>query len=690
MQLSLVKQFPLLRVVIPLVLGIWVSEKLCCFNILFVILFLSFLSWIALVFYFFKHTTYRLRYLTGLLFAIFVLLFGVVWFHVRTTTLVNSSSFIGINGYISSVEGETDRSYKYKIISQTLTTDSIIVNEQLTGLLYLSKDSDFKSLNPGEHVYILGKLIPFAEPANPNAFNYSKYLERAGVSFRVWTTVEKVKRLDVPPAVTVAVFTGKLRDRITLFYEKNGLRGEELSVLKAMFLGDRSDLLPEDKRSFSYAGVIHLLAVSGLHLGIIYLMLLFLLKPLSGRKLKNYRVAIVLIVLWSYAMITGLSPSVFRSAIMFSLVEIGTLLKRHSSVFHQLLASIVIIVLIEPYSIYKAGFWLSHAAVASIVYFYPKINTILNFRFVFFRWIWSLISVSVAAQIGTFVLSIYYFNMFPVYFIIGNILLVPLMAPVLMLASVSAILSLMPFLNFAEIFVQPINDLIGFMIDVTHFTGELPGAVISNISISNIELVLFGMIFLSVLLFNYENRKIAIFMALISAVLLGVSFTGAKVKRLGDEALVIYSQRRLGFFNKLSNNENKVYLSDSLTAIKMGYICGGYWAKHNAMAPEIRVLDENSSNAILFKIDTLRVLLLYKINKLPSLKFKPKVDFVLLAGSPRISVYEIVNSVSFKEIVVSSDNKPWVTKRLSAEAKKQDVLLYDVIKQGAWVCETEH
>ena len=146
-------------------------------------------------------------------------------------------------------------------------------------------------------------------------------------------------------------------------------------------------MLPEDKRSFSHAGVMHLLAVSGLHLGIIYLMLILLLKPLSSDKYKKYRVAVVLIVLWSYALLTGLSPSVFRSAIMFSLVEIGTLMRRHSSVYHQLLASILIIVLIEPYSIFKAGFWLSHVAVASIVYFYPLINSLLNFHFVFFHFI---------------------------------------------------------------------------------------------------------------------------------------------------------------------------------------------------------------------------------------------------------------------------------------------------------------
>ena len=607
----------------------------------------------------------------------------------RTTHIINSSSFVKIKGYVSSVDGETEKSYKYKITTTELLTDSIGTKQELTGLLYLSKDTALKPLELGETIYVLGSLIPFSEPANPYAFDYSKYLERERISFRVWTTVNKLKRIDASSVTTIGILTNKLRDNISLFYNKNGMGGEELAVLKAMFLGDRSELLPENKRSFSHTGVIHLLAVSGLHLGIIYLILILLLKPLSGDKLKRYRVIIVLVVLWSYALLTGLSPSVFRSAIMFSLVEIGTLLRRHSSVYHQLLASILIIVLIEPYSIFKAGFWLSHVAVASIVFFYPIINKLFNFHFIFFRWVWSLISVSLAAQIGTFVLSIYYFNMFPVYFILGNVLLVPLMAPVLILAFISALLSFIPFVNFAEIFVCPINDLIAFMIDVTHFTEQLPGAVITNISITNMELVLFGMIFISILFFNSEMRKIAIFTTLTSLILLGVSFTFAKIERSSFEAFVVYSQRGNGIFNHISNRKNIVYLTDTLSTIQQGYVCGGYWAMHNATAPEIRIFDKTKPHVKSFSVYGRRILLLYGIDKLPELHFKPKVDFVVLAGSPRISIKQVVNAINPEQIIVSSDNKPWVTERFKKEALAHNTLLYNVIKQGAWVCETE-
>ncbi len=607
----------------------------------------------------------------------------------RTTYLINSSSSVKIKGYVSAVDGETNKSYKYKITTEELMTDSVSTKQKLTGLLYLRKDTAFMPLELGETVYVLGRLIPFSEPENPYAFDYSKYLERERISFRVWTTVDKLKRIDAISVTTIGILTNKLRDDISLFYKKSGLGDEELAVLKAMFLGDRSDLLPEDKRSFSHAGVIHLLAVSGLHLGVIYLILVLLLKSFSSDKFKRYRVVIVLLVLWSYALLTGLSPSVFRSAIMFSLVEIGTLLRRHSSVYHQLLASILLIILIEPYSIFKAGFWLSHVAVASIVYFYPLINNLFSFRFIFFRWLWSLISVSLAAQIGTFALSIYYFNMFPVYFIIGNVLLVPLMAPVLILAFISALLSFLPFTNFAEIFVYPINDLIGFMIDVTHFTEQLPGAVITNISITGMELVLFGMIFVSILFFNREMRKTAIFITLTSLILLGVSFIDAKIKRLSFEAFVVYSQRGEGIFNHISNSQNVVYLTDTLTAIQQGYICGGYWAKYNVKMPENRVLNKNNSKAIFFAVGDSRILLINGVFKLPESNYRPKVDYVVLSGISKISVQDIINTVDFKQIVFSSDNKPWIVKRLKIEAFRHNVNCFDVIKHGAWICDTE-
>ncbi len=689
MPLSLVKQYPILRVVIPLVFGIWISDKISCHNILIVFLLSIFTGWLILAFYFFKHPVYRYRYLTGLLFVVIVFLFGVEWYHVRTTNIINSSSSVIIKGYVSSIEGETQKSYKYKITSDILKTDSVVTTQKLIGLLYLKKDSTVEPLRIGETVYISGVLFPFAKPANPYAFDYSKYLERERVSFRVWTTADKVKKIDVLPVSTFNIFIGKIRENISLFYEKNGIEGEELAVLKAMFLGDRSELLPEDKRSFSHTGVIHLLAVSGLHLGIIYLMLILLLKPLSSGKLKRYRVVIVLLVLWSYAFLTGLSSSVFRSAIMFSLVEVGTLLKRHSSVYHQLLASVLIIVLIEPYSIYKAGFWLSHVAVASIVYFYPLINNLVSFNFVVFRWVWSLISVSLAAQIGTFALSIYYFNMFPVYFIIGNILLVPLMAPVLILAFISAVLSFLPFLNFAEIFVYPINDLIGFMINVTHFTEQLPGAVIKYISITDLELVLFGLILVSIIFFNREKRKAAIYMTMISLILLIVSFSYSKINRLCHEAFVVYSQRGKGIYNFLNYYENIVYSTDTLTEIQLGYICGGYWAKHNAKIPVVNEIEKNKQRAVFFIVGDREVLLLNSVCKFPSANYRPKIDFVVLSVSPKLSVKKIISEVDFEQIVLSSDNKPWVIERFEKEAAQLDISCYDVIKQGAWICDIE-
>jgi competence protein ComEC len=279
--------------------------------------------------------------------------------------------------------------------------------------------------------------------------------------------------------------------------------------------------------------------------------------------------------------------------------------------------------------------------------------------------------------------------MFPVYFIIGNILLVPLMAPVLILAFISAVLSFSPFINIAEIFVYPLNDLIGFMIDVTHFTEQLPNAVITNISITNFELLLFGMIFTSILLFNLEVRKSAIFILLSSLILLGISFTDARIRRLRFKAFVVYSQRGVGIFNQIGSDRNTLYLTDSMSTIQQGYICGGYWARHNARNPEVRIVDNTKPQVMSFTVGNKRILLLHRIDELPELIFKPEVDFIVLSGSPRVSIEQIVNSINHEQIIVSTDNKPWVIMRLKREALCKNILFYDVIKQGAWVCETE-
>ncbi|NPA37887.1 MAG: ComEC family competence protein, partial [Chlorobi bacterium] len=553
MQQDFFKQFPLLRIVIPLIAGIWFYEKLkpdWLYSFFVFGLFLFFV-WLITAYRFIKKPVFRLRFLPATFFVLFVFVFGILWMYLRQTEVVDSDSEVLFKGYVISDMGETEISRKLKVRSVVLMSDSFVLNKELTGVLYLKKGAETAGLKPGDVFYIKGRLFSFDKPVNPYSFDYSAYLKRERVSFRMWSggdeiivTNEHYEVFDVEIA--------KLRDNLVEYFKSSEINGEELALLRAMFLGDRSALNPEDKQSFASAGVIHLLAVSGLHLGIVYLLISFLLSPLRNRRFYVISSVVIILIIWMYALLTGLSSSVFRAAVMFTMMETGKLLKRPGMVYNQLLASMLIIIIIEPYSVFKAGFWLSHTAVAGIVYFYPLLNNLVSFHFLPFRWLWSLIAVSISAQITTFPLSIYLFHKFPVYFILGNILLVPLLTPVLLLTFIAVVLSFLPTGNSVSLMLlSPVNELTGFMLEVVNYIKSLPGAVINYISISEFQFILIGVLFVSLIMYTRKQVVNAYFTALVTAILLMSSFTYHKIKNYTKESFVVFYEKGKGLFNYL-------------------------------------------------------------------------------------------------------------------------------------------
>jgi competence protein ComEC len=641
------------------------------------------------VYNFIKRPSFGKRHIPGFLFVIVIFLFGVVWMQIRRSRIIDSDSDVVLKGYVLANEGETSKSFKFRVRSIILKTDSFVDHSKLTGIVYLKKDSVFKGLKPGDVFYLAGKFLPYSEPLNPYAFDYSAYLERERVSFRIWSSgaeFQKTGEIIKTLSVRISLF----RDELTSFFYSSGIRDENLALLKAMFLGDRSALDPVSKRNFSNAGVIHLLAVSGLHLGIVYLMISFFLVPLNDRKYRFLKSAIVLIFIWSYALFTGLAPSVFRAAVMFSMFETGSLLKRPDSPYNRLLASMLILIIIDPYSVYKAGFWLSHSAVAGIVFFYPLINNLIYFHFIPFRWLWSLISVSVSAQITTFPLSIYYFHMFPVYFIISNILLVPLLAPVLLLAFISAVSLLIPYAgNLSLLFTGPLNELTGFMLDVVRYTGELPGAVIKYISLSGYELLFMGGVFIALIMYVRGKVKKAYFVALISGILLMTSFIVNEFNYRNKESFIVYANNDTGIFNKVNSGLNILLLTDSLAGFEIDYICGGFWSTRNAEYPEIMVKDKSKPFTALFVAGNDMFVIMHNLKKIIPLNgdIAGKLN-VVISGNCKILPEDFFNALKVKNVILASDVNYYYRKKIIKAAKTFKIDCYDVTKEGAFVYNT--
>jgi competence protein ComEC len=250
---------------------------------------------------------------------------------------------------------------------------------------------------------------------------------------------------------------------------------------------------------------MHVLAVSGLHVGLIFLFLLWAFRFLNFVKGGKWlRLICISAILWMYALITGFSPSVQRAVTMFTFLLIAETLNRRNSIYNSIAASAFALLLVNPDILFAVGFQLSYAAVLSIVYFYPMLVKLLPAQQVVLQKPWQLLCVSLAAQIGTFPLSLYYFNQFPVYFWLSNFIVIP----------AAFILLCGTFLFFITSALPPLNQLIAQLLDIINSgvlfllkkISMLPGAVIDHIAISGQELISLIAIILFIILFISSRR----------------------------------------------------------------------------------------------------------------------------------------------------------------------------------------
>ena len=290
--------------------------------------------------------------------------------------------------------------------------------------VYILRDSLKDELHTGDTI-IARTSIRHADSIG--TFDYRKYLLRQGIIGSAF-----VYRYEVRPASSHSI---PLQKRLYQRLQKAGLNSDELATVGALTLGYKEDLDPEIKRRFQASGAAHVLAVSGLHTGIIYALIIGLLT-LGGRIKPRYenqlgRCLISLIVvgaMWGYAWLTGLTPSVVRAVVMVTLVEIGHMFYRQSFSLNTIGAAAVLILLVRPLDLFSVGFQLSFAATAAIVLFAKKGEKIMSGKKLnrVSRWVFTTIIISIAAQLGTLPLTMYYFGYVSTYFLLTNLVVLPI------------------------------------------------------------------------------------------------------------------------------------------------------------------------------------------------------------------------------------------------------------------------
>lgn len=414
---------------------------------------------------------------------------------------------------------------------------------------------------------------------NPGEFNAERYWEIRGIQQMSFINDNQIIRLG--ETVTFKRFWTNSRNYLKSVIQ-NRVSPKNQGLMIALVLGDKSDLKAESRSQFANAGAMHVLAVSGMHVGILLGILTFLFKHIKPFRKRNLYLYVSLAILWAYAFLTGLPASVFRAVMMFTILGIGQIAGRRLFSLFNIFASALILLIIDPTLLFNIGFQLSYLAVLSIGIFYQPIRNLYQSKYLIPRKLWEGIAIGFAAQIGTVPISLYYFNQFPNYFLLSNI-------GILLIAS-AAMISVLALLVFhwvpllSDIFVYISEYIFSIFNGFIEWINTLPGVISIGFSPS---LTLVSLIYIGIILswFFWKRQNIKYFIINLSA--LFICLVSLIISREINK-----SKKELVFINHYENvmfiKENRklwVIHNEHLSNVKsLEYLIKGYEGKAGIMA----------------------------------------------------------------------------------------------------------
>lgn len=553
--------------------------------------------------------------------------------------------------------------------------------------LVLFKRNDSVVYKLGDQLIVYDDVSKASDERNPGDFNYKEYLELIDVYGQIYVDQEHI--LSVSKLENNASWIENLRDRLMRALEQSGLKEKPLGIIQALILGQRSNVDPTITQSFRDAGVIHILALSGLHVGIILLILRRLTNWIKRFKYGYWiQSTVIILLLWIFALLTGMSPSIMRAVTMFSFIAIGMNVKRKTSIFHSLALSAFVLLLINPKLLFHVGFQLSYTAVIAIVLIQPIIYNIFKRpRWKVVDYFWQICTVTIAAQIGVAPLSLFYFHQFPGLFLLGNMLLLPVL-PLIIGVSIALLVFLLIGIKSGWI-VKALNITLDWIVQIVESISSFDQFIVKNVYLDKIELILIYLFLVGLALFFYrsvrKSRRERVIMKrpgyyLHIAIIAMISLVGfqsfKKLKPLENQYILMH--QAAGSVISLSNNDEAKLLIDfhamdsvrfqsSVERIKSSTIHRGKTIEIDSLQNKVRF---NNQEIII-------------IDESGIAPIESKAAIILLSHSPQIHLDKVITSLEPQIIIVDGSNYRNYVERWKATCEKRGVQFLSTYDVGA-------
>ena len=577
---------------------------------------------------------------------------------------------------------------KTKSIKANATVSYLLQNGQLITvkgkiILYFKKDSSLQ-LTYGSQVLFRKSLQEIKNSGNPGGFDYKRYALFQGITHQVYLKTDEFEVLDGKKENRFRKFIYSSRERV-LSILRNNINGEkELGLAEALLIGYKDDLDQSLVQSYTNTGVVHIIAISGLHLGLIYWLLTVILKPLKKRRETRWLNPFLIITcLWLFSLLAGAQPSILRSALMFTCIVLGESLLKKTSIYNTMAVSAFILLCINPYWLWDVGFQLSYAAVLSIIIFMRPVYNWFYIKNKVLDFIWKLNAVTIAAQILTVPLSIYHFHQFPNLFLLTNFLAVPLSSAILLGEIFLCAISFIPAL--AILMGKLISWLIWLMNTYIEKIETIRFSLWDALQVSILQAVLLILFAIGISYWLLEKStkslKFGLFTLISFITLRSFSF----IESNQQQKIIIYNvpqKRAIDFVN----GRNYVFVGDS-------DLLTNDFARNFHLKPSrtlFRISDVDTfANLIMTEgylhFQGKRILLLDEAVSFKLQKPRPSIDLLIISKNPKVYIKKLAASLDIKQVVFDGSVPAWKIIYWKKDCDSLNIPWHDVSVKGAFV-----
>jgi len=680
---------PFIRLLIPLIVGIVLQ---CQIQLQVQTLWIAFIIAAVLLFLFFFVSFFeKYKFSTVNGFAIALLFISLGSLLTWNKDIRHHSNWFGKNYknedalIVTLIEKlvEKDKSYKANVSVDFIFLKDSVTKTKGTLIVYFKKDNLASTLHYGSQLIINKSIQEIKNSGNPGGFDYKRYSLFQGITHQVYLKENEFKILPGKHKNRFTEFIITIREEVLQILRDN-IKGEkELGLAEALLIGYKDDLDKTLVQSYSNTGVVHVIAISGLHLGLIYWLLFQLFLPLQRKKkLKWLRPILIIAGLWLFSLLAGAQPSVLRSAVMFTCIALGEAFARKASIYNTLAFSAFLLLCINPYWLWDVGFQLSYMAVLSIVIFMRPIYNWFYIKNKALDFIWKLTAVSLAAQILTAPVSIYHFHQFPFSFLFTNFLAVPLSSLIILGEILLCVVSFIPFI--AVLVGKILIWLIWIMNTYVERIEKLPYLLWDGLQINIVQAICLLAAAASLGYWLMEKNK-----------------TGFKIGLVG--LFVFFSLRSIYFIKANSQQKIIVYnvprkmAIDIVDARKYLFIgdsdllADDFVRNFHIKPSRIKNRIEPSTHINgyykdknLMEYNGKKIMILDKPVNFSSDK-KLTIDLLIISGNPKLFISKLSKTFSIHQIVFDGSVASWKINHWQKDCNSLQIPYHDVSEKGAFV-----